>query len=298
MKHQSIGMTLLLVGFGVIGTGFSQSPADSTKFRLKSVEWPGLGRTTAVCVEKDGLYVCVLPEGGAVKEGDPRVFDAAGKELPAKLLHKDEKHGICLLESKSGDSEGNHLPLSTRSIFEPGLALTSLLPTARLRTRLAGKDREYLGHELPSPMLRIRGESNDICEPGTPVINENGELEGLVANRKLQSPNEAHAIPAGVIRKVINDIENEGKSAPVWVGMILRSNSSTPQVIEVKTDSPAEAAGIEPHDIILQINERKITAIDDLVEVLKLLPGKKKARFTVLRDLDEIHLQVVPRFIQ
>ncbi|MDF1756072.1 MAG: PDZ domain-containing protein [Verrucomicrobiales bacterium] len=293
-----IWIGILCLGLGAADPVLSQSAATERGFQLRSVAWPGLGKTTAVCVEKDGLYVCVLPEGRDSADGDPRIFNEAGDEMAAKVLHCDSHNGICLLETSQSKTSEIHLPLSTRPSLEPGVALTSLLPEASFQTRVAGTDREYLGKELPSPMLRVRVQADMKCDPGTPLLNEAGELEGLISNRKPPAPNEAHAIPADVIRKVIIDVENHRKSAPVWVGMIFRSKCSTPQVVEVKDDSPASDAGFQANDIVLEVNDRKIGDLGDLVEALKLLPGEKAATFKVLRELDEKELKVVPKFVE
>ncbi|MDF1815496.1 MAG: hypothetical protein P1V20_25075, partial [Verrucomicrobiales bacterium] len=202
MKRESVWLILLLIGFNATGRGFAQA---GERFETRSVEWPGLGRTTAVCVKKGGLYVCVLPGGEGVADQSPKVFNEKGEEQPAKLLHCDNESGICLLESPSG-SEAAILPLAAGADFHPGQSLLSLLPGAELKTRLAGKDRIYLGKELPAPMLRLRVEQGYDWQPGTPVINKEGELEGIMASRKLPRANEAHAVPADVIRKVINDV--------------------------------------------------------------------------------------------
>jgi S1-C subfamily serine protease len=176
--------------------------------------------------------------------------------------------------------------------------LISLRQKERLKACLAGWDRKFLGEELPTPLLRVRVEANRKCEPGSILINEAGELEGLIANRRLDAVNEGHAIPADLIRKVIDDVENHQKSLPVRIGLIFHSDTSTPQVVEVTEDSPADEAGFETGDVIVEVNDRKIGGFGDLVEALKFLPGRKSASFRVLRDLEKRVIQVIPEFVE
>jgi S1-C subfamily serine protease len=80
--------------------------------------------------------------------------------------------------------------------------------------------------------------------------------------------------------------------------MILNSDTSTPKVIEVKENSPANQGGIKPGDVILEVGDHKIGQFGDLVEALKMLPGEKSTTFKVLRDLDRVELTIVPKFVE
>lgn len=274
-----------------------QSEVKPNEITLKTVEWPGFGKVNAVGVEKNGLYVCILPSGNGQELVDPKIYDPSGTAQAAKLLYWDKSSGLVLFESIELSSDF-HLPISSRMGFEPGRVLTMQIPSGSVRIRLAGKDRHYLGKELPSPMLRFRMDSDVDCTPGIPLINELGELEGLVASSNLSEPNEGHAIPAAMIRKVISDVQSHQKSGPVWVGLVFQSDSSTPQVVEVKKDSPAEKSGIKCLDIVLEVNGTQIFELADLVEALKFLPGERPSRFKVLRDLDVKEMEVIPRFVE
>ena len=294
MKSHSV--TTIQVGLiavftaAAIASSFAQS-------RIREVEWPGIGKTSAICVKKDGWYICMLPEGTDHKHLKPKVFDGEGKEKPTRLLHVDTDNGICLFESDTQESvSSEHFSVSATSMVTPGLALFSLLPKSREKTLVTGKDRNLNGKELPTPLLRIRAENTSDLKAGTPLINEAGELEGLVTHQKLEMPSEIHAISAGLIRKVISDVELHRRSGRAWVGMFFESSTSLPQVIEVKAGSPADKAGLQSNDVVISVDGQNIDDLADLVEVFKLLPVGKTSKFKVLRGLQEVQLQVIPEF--
>ncbi len=297
MKPSYVCRLFFLFSSAISQVADCQSEAKPHEVRLRIVEGLGLAKLNAVSVEKSGLYVCVIPSGDGQELGDLKIYDPTGTVQAAKLIYWDKSNGLVLLESNEPQSE-IHLPISSQMGFEPGRVLTMQVPSGSVRVRLAGWDRHYLGKELPSPMLRFRMDSDVDCAPGAPLVNEVGELEGLVVSSNLTEPNGGHAIPAGMIRKVIRDVLSHQKSGPVWVGMVFQSDSSTPQVVEVKKDSPAEKSGIKPHDVILEVDGTQIFELDDLVEALKFLPGERSSRLKVLRDLDVKEIDIIPMFVE
>ena len=131
-----------------------------------------------------------------------------------------------------------------------------------------------------------------------PLLSDRGEIVGLVSELELELDNEAHAIPAAQIRKVILDLERFNKSAPSWVGLAFHDQSSTPVIIEVKPDSPAKKAGFEPGDVIISLNGSEIEELIDLCDAPFNLPVGIPAKVRILRGLEELMIEVTPTFPQ
>ena len=188
--------------------------------------------------------------------------------------------------------------ISSSRKAQAGTALTSMCPGNSCRTRIAGKDQIYQGKELPGPMLRVRVEDDSICQPGTPLIDSRGELVALLTDRKMQGKNEAHAIPAAVLLKMLTDYETFQKTGPVWIGAVFQSGATTLEVLEIRKGSPASKGGIKVGDVVLSVADTTVNDFPSLVEVFQSLPAGKETKFKVLRGLDEKELTVVPEFVK
>ncbi|MCZ6720967.1 MAG: RIP metalloprotease RseP [Alphaproteobacteria bacterium] len=78
----------------------------------------------------------------------------------------------------------------------------------------------------------------------------------------------------------------------VTVGMRV----TTPQVSDVVAGGPAEAAGIEPGDIVLSIAGRDIERFEDMVDIITRNPGVP-LEIVVERDETQVALSVVPESV-
>ena len=88
------------------------------------------------------------------------------------------------------------------------------------------------------------------------------------------------------------------RTGPVRIGVLLHEQSSTPEILEVRTGSPASEAGFAEGDVVLSLNKIAISDLDDLVEAIHNLPAGEKATFGVLRGLSKKEIEVVPEFAE
>ncbi len=287
---------------GLLQSQDSNTPKLDPSRCLKLVKWPGIAQETpAVCVVRSGWYFCMLPEEmKEVKVSAPQL--KSGDVLfETKILQIDSVNRVCLIERMSdANPSGEDMPVTISSSrkAQAGTALTSMCPGNSCRTRIAGKDQIYQGKELPGPMLRVRVEDDSICQPGTPLIDSRGELVALLTDRKMQGKNEAHAIPAAVLLKMLTDYETFQKTGPVWIGAVFQSGATTLEVLEIRKGSPASKGGIKVGDVVLSVADTTVNDFPSLVEVFQSLPAGKETKFKVLRGLDEKELTVVPEFVK
>ena len=133
---------------------------------------------------------------------------------------------------------------------------------------------------------------------GGPLFNEYGEVVGIT-NAKFSSSgtsgtaaieNIGFAIPVNQIRGIVESIIEYGYIVKPYLGISVVTVSEElrgfgiPQgavVKEIRTDSPAEAAGLQINDIITAVNDKEITSSGDLV---RLVAGTRPG--------DELSLQV------
>jgi hypothetical protein len=162
------------------------------------------------------------------------------KEQASRIVFLDPGHRLCFLETDNPVEGLAPLVLAASRSAKPGKLLHCRSDAGTCRTTVAGKDRSYLGEPLSQPLLRVRIEDAEhFCRPGMPLFNRKGELEGILTDRDLASKNEAHAIPASRLRKLVRDFEKFNRTGIVWVGLVFHNQTSTPEVLEVRDNSPA-----------------------------------------------------------
>lgn len=263
------------------------------------IQWDQDRETTAVCVVRPTWFVTLVSRSESMPQAARVVsVKVAERTLAGKVLHCDISRGLCLIETSEAGPTPLPLPEVTSPTPRPGIMLRSLSASDDCRSTIVGKDWMYEGESYPLPFFRVRlADSNHRCSAGTPLVNEAGQLEAILTDHDLGSASEAHAIPVAQIRKLLQELEKFQETGPVWVGMLLHNDSSTPEVKEVVPDSPAANAGLAPGDVVLSLNGNKITDLNDLVEAIHCLPAGEEARITVLRGLDKERLEIVPQFI-
>ena len=79
------------------------------------------------------------------------------------------------------------------------------------------------------------------------------------------------------------------------IGLGWGAVTSKPIVTELVKDNPAEIAGIEVGDHILEINGHKIKTSDDVSIYLQVEDKSKPITFTVRRDGKEVNIDVTPK---
>ncbi|MEX2579746.1 MAG: PDZ domain-containing protein [Verrucomicrobiales bacterium] len=293
-----VGIPILAV-FGPAFLFLSSGMGQDTGPSPVSIVWSPEAETSGVCVNRRNWYVTVIPRVVDSEGAAGPSLQAAGQRVSAKILHVDERQRLCLLEASEEIAEQMPVALASGPAARAGELLESLAPDSDCRATVAGKEWSYRGEQLGIPLLRIRfADAGHLCAPGAPLVNQTGELECLLTDRELASETEAHAIPASQIRKLVLDMQRHQRTGRVWVGLVFHNHSSTPEVLEVKPNSPAEDGGFKPGDVILSLNRIEIDDLADVVEAVHNLPAGEATTFTVLRGLSRKPLEVVPEFAE
>jgi len=114
-----------------------------------------------------------------------------------------------------------------------------------------------------------------------PVVFEVKEKElagsGLVVSR-AQTPSSgmAMAVPVEVVLQVVREIKEKGGVSRGWLGVLIVENKNGEvEIFEVEKDSPAELAGLEEGDIILEVEGKKVSSTQQLSTIIqKRKPGE------------------------
>jgi serine protease Do len=123
---------------------------------------------------------------------------------------------------------------------------------------------------------------------GGPLINLQGKVIGINTAINAQAQGIGFAIPSSTVTQVLDQLINSGKVIRPWLGIYMQPVSEDlaglfglekPEgvlVNSVAEGSPAQKAGLQRGDIILEYNKKKVNDPDSLKEeVLKTKIGEK-----------------------
>lgn len=137
---------------------------------------------------------------------------------------------------------------------------------------------------------------------GGPAFNLNGEVVGI--NTAIFSPSGgnvgiAFAIPASTARDVVAALKDNGTVERAWLGVQIQpvtediaeslgiDGTDGALVSQPQDDSPAAKAGVEPGDIIVQVDGKAVKGPRELARMIGNMSPGTSADLTVLRDGEE-----------
>lgn len=234
---------------------------------------------------------------------------ADGRKYEAEVVGVDPATDIALLSIKAdvdlpfvsfGTSETMRVGDEVVAVGNPfGLSstVTSGIISAKSRDINSGPYDEY----IQTDAAINRGNS------GGPLFNNAGEVIGM--NTAIISPGGGSvgigfAVPSDVVREVVADLGDDGTVTRGWLGVGIRPMSdevaevlgyetSKGAVVDmVAADSPAQKAGLEKGDIILDFDGTTITALRDLTRAVAAKAPDDSAKISILRRGKELTLEV------
>ena len=143
---------------------------------------------------------------------------------------------------------------------------------------------------------------------GGPLFNTDGEVIGV--NSQIYSRSGGYqglsfAIPINVARNIAEQLKSKGYASRGWLGVMIQdvnqalaesfglSRPTGALVANVTDNSPAEKAGLQSGDIIIDFNERPVTHSGKLPPMVGSVAVGSTVPLTVLRDGDEKEFSVV-----
>jgi serine protease Do len=172
--------------------------------------------------------------------------------------------------------------------FGLGSTVTAGIVSARSRDIRAGPYDDFLQVDAPIN----RGNS------GGPSFNLDGDVIGI--NTAIFSPSGGNvgigfAIPSNLALPVIESLKQEGRVKRGWLGVRIQTvteeiaeslglgETAGALVASVTPGGPAEAAEIEPGDVILEFDRKKIDRMRGLPRIVAETPIGKKVEVSIWR---------------
>ncbi|MCB9989705.1 MAG: DegQ family serine endoprotease [Rhodospirillales bacterium] len=259
----------------------------------------------------------IVTNNHVVKDADEvRVTFHDDSTIEAEVIGRDEKTDLAVLKVKTdkkltavdfGDSDGLRVGdwvLAIGNPFGLGGTVTAGIISAQQRDINAGPYDDFIQTDASIN----RGNS------GGPMFNLDGKVIGI--NTAIFSPSGGSvgigfAIPSALAKPVIHQIIEYGHTRRGWLGVRIQEvtdeiadslgleKAQGALVASVTADGPAEKAGLETGDVILEFDGKKVgemrhlprivaeTPIDKKVDVLFWRDGKKKNVSVKIGELEK-----------
>lgn len=266
---------------------------------------------TALAIDREHLLTAASNLHGGARRG--RVLIDGGAPIDCELVAVHRPLDLAVLRA------AQPLPLAPAALAErPDLASGD--PVAIL-----GRHRPGAGHTLTAGVVsatRRRQETSgafafhqtdakaNYGNLGGPVIEPGGAVVGVLVKLGpsdgwpwLINSGVALFVDSATILSVLPDLkagQGEQRARRLQLGVVLQPLKRPPRLLEVGTVLPgsgAEAAGVRPADLLLAIEGRAITTIDDLTRVLQRRNAGDRVALRLRRGAEELTVQVELRLL-
>lgn len=282
---------------------FFGDPRDKGDNEDKGYKQQGFG--SGVIFEQKGKEYFILTNDHVITGADKISINIGNKKYEGKVVGSDPEVDIAVVKVETDDK----------------LAIAKMGTSSNLRVGdfvIAIGNPYGLSHTMTFGIISALGRSNlssgrasltDFIQTdaainpgnsGGPLLNIEGEVIGINTMIYSQSGGNVgigFSIPVDLALNVAEQLITTGKSEHGWLGVYFQElNEDNLKMLEIEgtehgmlvsrvmKDSPAEKAGIETGDILLELDGKKLIRSGDLtVPIAKSAPGTK-VTFKVLRD--------------
>lgn len=254
---------------------------------------------TGVVIGPDGL---VLTIGYLILEADQvSLVTQDRRTVPARVVAYDLATGFGLVRPLLPLRGIEPVPLGSQQAAEPGEALMSAMGAQAdsdgdvAMTQLVSK-RPFSGYweyHLDSALFTSPPVGN---HSGAPLFNQRGELLGIGSLFVMDALGDSRRLPGNMfvpvdlLRPILAELQQNGSSRVShrpWLGLTSSDQAGRIQVVRVNAGSPAQAAGLSPGDLVLAIDDVKVTTLEAFYKKLWDRPDPNaEVRITVLQGAD------------
>lgn len=264
------------------------------KGRIGGIRRQGDGPTTGIMLTPDG-YILTSTFNFIQNQPLISVIPSDGIRRTARMVGRDDIRKICLLKidnvqdmptpeiAKLDQMQVGQWTLSVGIGYgdiEPAIARGILSAKNRIGGRAIQTDSNTSPANYGGPLIDIQGRLMGICVPLNP------QSQAIGAGVEWYDSGIGFAIPLDGNEKLIDRLKNGERIAPAFLGVLTVPNEqgSGVWIQQVVKDSPAEKAGLLPHDVIVGINDVDVA---DLMGLRQVLNRKESGDSIVLRVLKE-----------
>ena len=294
---EKVGPTV--VNIAAVRQGTARTPRGPVPF-----EAPGTG--SGVIIAPDGY---VLTNSHVVRgAGRLEVTLADGRTFPAHLIGDDPATDLAVIRTNAGGLPTAHLGDSDR--LRAGQLVIAIGNPLGFQATVTAGVVSALGRSLRSQNGRLIEnviQTDAALNPGNsggPLVDSRGRVVGINTAIIQGAQGICFAVPVNTARWVAGLLINEGRVRRAYLGItgegrplhvrVAREHGlASPSgvgVVQVAPGSPAEAAGLQPRDVIVRLDETPITDVDDIHRYLSRAAIGATVRVGLLRRNQRLDL--------
>ena len=271
----------------------------------RSFEQQGVG--SGFVISSDGY---ILTNNHVVHDANQiRIKLSDGKEYEAKVVGRDPKTDLALLKAE-GASDLQPLPLGDSDSLRVGSWVVAIGSPFGLEQTVTAGIVSAKGRVIGSGPYDNFIQTDASINPGNsggPLLNTQGEVVGINTAIFSQSGGNVgigFAIPVNMAKEIVPDLKEKGRVTRGWLGVGIQK--MTPELAEsfglkdekgalvsqVVKGGPADKAGIETGDVILEFDGKKVSDSNELPRIVASTPVGKTVPVKVLRAGHELDREV------
>ena len=273
---------------GGSGSGFLLTPDGYALTNSHVVH--GRRRLRAVTPEGDSLDADLVGDDPA---SDLALVRLAARDLPRAELGDSEGLQVGQLVIAMGNPFGFQLTVSTGVVSALGRAMR-------------GEGGRLIENIIQHTAPLNPGSS------GGPLLDSRGRVVGVNTAIVAMAQGLGFAVPAATAQWAVGELLAHGRVRRLTLGIAatvvplprrlarehdLLSDQAV-EIVEVAAGSPAQAAGLRSGDLLVAIQGRVITGVDDLHRMLAGFPRSQQLLLSVVRDDRLIEVPIEPRLGQ
>jgi serine protease Do len=274
------------------GKQFQHPKPDKSPFKQR-------GAGSGFIISRDGL---ILTNNHVVEDADSiRVRLADKREFTATVIGTDPQSDVALIKINGsslptlplGDSdklEVGEWVIAIGSPFELSQTVTVGVVSAKGRSRMGINDYENF---IQTDAAINPGNS------GGPLLNIYGKVVGIntaIFSRSGGYMGIGFAIPVNMARSIEDQLRNTGTVTRGWLGVMIQDvdedlahsfgldKAEGILISQVTGNSPAQRAGLNEGDVIIRLNNRKLSDVSDLRNRIAMLAPDSRITLDVIRD--------------
>jgi serine protease Do len=249
----------------------------------------------------------ILTNNHVVEDAEQiKVKLANGKQYDAKVVGRDPKTDLALVKI-DGVKDLHPLPLGNSEDLKVGswvVAVGSPFGLEQTVTQgiVSGKGR-VIGSGPYDDFIQTDASINP-GNSGGPLVNMKGEVIGINTAINASGQGIGFAIPIDMAKTIVPQLEQKGAVTRGWLGIGIQEMTPALEksfglkdkggvlVADVFKGGPAEKAGIERGDVILQFDGKEVVESKDLPRIVASTSVGKMVNIKLSRDGKEIERTV------
>jgi serine protease Do len=241
----------------------------------------------------------ILTNNHVVEEADQiKVKLSNGKEYEGKVIGRDPKTDLALVKIE-GAPDLQSLSLGNSEDLKVGSWVVAVGSPFGLEQTVTAGIVSAKGRVIGSGPYDNFIQTDASINPGNsggPLVNLKGEVVGINTAIIAEGQGIGFAIPINMAQEVASQLQNQGHVTRGWLGVNIQE--VTPElaksfglmdnkgalVSQVVPNSPAEKAGIEQGDVILQFDGKDVSDSKELPRIVASTPVGKSVMVKIARD--------------